>query len=164
MEMWRDIVGYEGIYQVSNKGRIRNKHGRIRKTGNLNGYKTINLYKNNKGKTRYVHRIVAQAFINNYDEKLDVNHIDFNRANNNVKNLECVTRGENFRYSYYNNRVPLPPPQEPKEIMCINDKKTFKSIKEAGLYYKINSSLICNQLKGRNKSTHGKVFKYIEEV
>ena len=164
MEIWKDIKGYEGLYQVSSKGRIKNRHGKLRKLNNLNGYQTIYLYKNNKGKNKYVHRLVAQAFIDNYSENLDVNHKDFNRSNNNVENLECVTRGENFRYSYYNNRVPLPPPQEPKSIICITDNKIFSSIKEASDYYKINCSLICNQLKGRHKHTHGKTFKYIEEV
>lgn len=164
MEIWKDIKGYEGLYQVSSKGRIKNRHGKLRKLNNLNGYQTIYLYKNNKGKNKYVHRLVAQAFIDNYSENLDVNHKDFNRSNNNVENLECVTRGENFRYSYYNNRVPLPPPQEPKSIICITDNKIFSSIKEASDYYKINCSLICNQLKGRHKHTHGKTFEYIEEV
>jgi len=66
-----------------------------------------------------------------------------------------------MRYSFDNNRILTPPPQEPKAIICINDNKMFNSIKEASAYYKINCSLICNQLKGRHKSTHGKVFEYI---
>lgn len=164
MEIWKDIKGYEGLYQVSSKGRIKNRHGKLRKLNNLNGYQTIYLYKNNKGKNKYVHRLVAQAFIDNYSESLEINHKDFDRNNNNVDNLECVTRYENLRYSYDNNRIPIPPPQETKAIICLTDNKKFKSIKEAAFYYKINSSLICNQLKGRHKHTHGKTFKYIEEV
>lgn len=164
MEVWKDIKGYEGIYKISNKGRVKNKKGELLNSSSSNGYQYIGLNKEGKRKNKCVHRLVAQAFIDNYSENLDVNHKDFNRSNNNVENLECVTRGENFRYSYYNNRVPLPPPQEPKSIICITDNKIFSSIKEASDYYKINCSLICNQLKGRHKHTHGKTFKYIEEV
>lgn len=119
------------------------------------------LSKNGKRKHYYIHRLVAQAFIDNYNEELEVNHIDFDRSNNCVENLECITKYDNMRHSLNNNRIPIPPPQEQKAIICSNDNKMFNSIKEAGAYYKINCSLICNQLKGRLKSTHGKVFKYI---
>lgn len=178
MEIWKDIKDYEGIYQVSNKGRIKslarqirykngkiiNRKEQILKESNLNGYLQVPLSKDGKFTHKYIHRLVAQAFLDNYKEDLEVNHIDFNRSNNNVENLECITKYENTMYSYKSNRIPIPPAQEPKEIICLEDNKHFDSIKDASAYYGINSSLICNQLKGRIKSTHGKVFKYIEEV
>lgn len=178
MEIWKDIPEYEGIYQVSNKGRVKslarqirykngkiiNRKERILKKTNINGYLHVPLSQNGKSTHKYIHRLVAQAFLDNYSEDLEINHKDFNRRNNNVENLECITKYENMKYSHNNNRFPYPPPQEPKAIMCLNDNKFFGSIKEASEYYKIHTSLICNQLKGRNKQTHGKKFEYIEEV
>lgn len=129
----------------------------------------IELSKDGRWVHKYIHRLVAEAFFNNYSEDLEINHIDFDKTNNRVDNLECVTRLENMKHAFKHNKVTLPPPQKPKKIICITDNKTFDSIKDASAYYHINSSLICNQLKGKHKSTHGKIFKYkygveLEEV
>ena len=111
-EIWKDIKGYEGKYQVSNLGRVKslqrwsgtkyydrekilssciNKH---------NGYAYVYLMKNNKAKNVRVHRLVAEAFIDNPNNFPEVNHIDCNRANNNVNNLEWCTRSYNIKYSF----------------------------------------------------------------
>lgn len=99
-EIWKDIFGYEGYYQVSNTGKVKNvntnhiKHSTLANTG----YLVITLYKDNKGKTLTIHRLVAQAFIPNPDNKPQVNHIDGNKTNNNITNLEWVTAKENIRH------------------------------------------------------------------
>ena len=108
-EIWKDVVGYEGLYQVSNIGRIKSLQktfigslGRpityavkIMKPVNNQGYKALTLRKNKIRKTLKIHRLVAQAFIPNPENKPDVNHKDLNRSNNHVDNLEWCTRSEN---------------------------------------------------------------------
>ena len=117
MEEWKDIKGYEGFYQVSNIGRVRSldryitrsdgvvqfKKGIIKQPKeNSDGYYTITLNKNGKNKTIGIHRLVAQAFIPNPDELLEVNHIDYDRKNNNVNNLEWCTHQDNIKHSAVN--------------------------------------------------------------
>ena len=109
-EIWKDISGYEGVYQISNIGRVRKTKNRkdglpgnqflyMAKTDNGNGYDYITLHKNGTRKNHYIHRLVASAFIENPQKKNCVNHIDYNRKNNNVDNLEWCTCKENIRHS-----------------------------------------------------------------
>ena len=94
-EEWRQIAEYEN-YEVSNLGKVRNKNtGRILKPACKGGYLSVGLCKDSKGKTIPVHRLVALAFIENPENKPQVNHIDKNRSNNVVSNLEWNTALEN---------------------------------------------------------------------
>lgn len=118
METWKDIPGYEGSYQVSNMGRlrsldrsrtVRNRHGgymvrhdkgcEIHGSDNGNGYLSVRFYKGGKKQVLYVHRLVAQAFVDHPAGCDTVNHIDHNRSNNAADNLEWVSQGDNVRYS-----------------------------------------------------------------
>lgn len=98
-EIWKDIKGYEGLYQVSNLGRVKslgNGKEKIRKTNiSSNGYLSLILVKNKKGKNFSVHRLVAEAFIDNPDNLPCVNHKDENKLNNCVDNLEWCTKQYN---------------------------------------------------------------------
>ena len=107
MEIWRDIEGYEGLYQVSNLGRVRslnyNRTGKVQnmKLGTYpNGYKMVDLKKNKKRKAHLVHRLVAKAFIPNPnpDQLCEVNHKDEDKANNTVDNLEWCSHIYNQYY------------------------------------------------------------------
>lgn len=100
MEQWKQIKGYDN-YECSTEGRIRNKKtGRILKEQvNCNGYKTLTLYQNKYAKNERVHRIVASTFIYGKYYGKDVNHIDGNKLNNRVDNLEWCTRKDNVRHS-----------------------------------------------------------------
>jgi hypothetical protein len=92
---WRDIG--DGTYQVSNDGCVRRvKTGRVLKQGpNSNGYLTVCPYADGKQNTRTVHRLVAEGFVPNPDNKPEVDHIDRNKLNNHMSNLRWVTRSEN---------------------------------------------------------------------
>lgn len=112
-EEWRDIEGYNGAYQVSNLGNVRSfsayrrGNGRLLScTDNGYGYLIVGLNKNNKRKNHYVHRLVAEAFIENPNGYSQVNHLDYNRKNNRVSNLEWCTPQANTRYSSHKGRHP----------------------------------------------------------
>jgi hypothetical protein len=97
-EEWRDILGYEGLYQVSNLGRIRNKRGLIRKpvgAGWKYQYLAVNLSKNDKAALHYIHRLVMFAFVGACPTDMQTNHIDGDKHNNCLENLEYVTNSEN---------------------------------------------------------------------
>lgn len=111
-EQWKPIAGYEGVYEVSNFGKVRSldrtenwKHttryrkGRYLKQMVVCGYCQLELKKNSKGKGFYVHRLVGQAFIANDYAKPKINHIDNNPLNNRVDNLEWCTQSENYNHS-----------------------------------------------------------------
>lgn len=113
MELWKPVKGYEGLYEVSTTGRIRSIERTVphSKSGtrrfpasekmptDVHGYLYCYLYKNGKGRRFAVHRLVAEAFIPNPDKKPEVNHLDGNKYNNCVENLEWVTRKENVRHA-----------------------------------------------------------------
>lgn len=106
-EIFKDVKGYEGIYKVSNFGRIKslgNNYNRKEKilkgTNNGSGYFMVTLSKHGKQKTDLVHRLVAIAFIQNSENKKCINHIDGNKANNCVNNLEWITYSENNIHAY----------------------------------------------------------------
>mgnify|MGYP002622098599 CR=1 FL=1 len=103
-EEWRDVEGYEGLYQVSDLGRVRsfhNQYGRILKPiVTSHGYAQVTLAKNGTMRSRHIHMLVAKAFIPNPENKPQVNHIDGNPMNNRLENLEWVTSQENIRHAY----------------------------------------------------------------
>ena len=131
MEVWKDIEEFKGLYQVSNLGQIRSidriteyKTGAKRLTKgvvlsigkNKLGYSQVGLSKNDKCYSRRVHRLVAQAFIPNPNRYKEINHIDGNKQNNNVDNLEWCNRKQNIRHAinnglrkkYYGRRRDIP--------------------------------------------------------
>lgn len=110
MEEWRDIKGYEGLYKISNIGRVKSyqtfgnnqKIGRehfITPTLTTNGYYRVELIKDNQRKTHRIHRLVAFAFLPNPENKPYINHIDGNRLNNHITNLEWCTQKENNEHA-----------------------------------------------------------------
>lgn len=188
-EVWRDIKGYEGLYQVSNMGNVKslekyivNKNQKLQfynehilKPNIAMGYLKVTLSKGNKQHTLRVHILVAQTFIPNPNNKCEVNHKDGNKLNNCVNNLEWCSRSENEKHAY---RLGLAKPSlkqksavakyatehYSKSIMQYDMNGNF--IKEwesmADIYRKcgINQSLICKCCKHQRKSTHNYIWRY----
>lgn len=115
MEIWKDISNFKGYYQISNYGRVRSltrfdgirerKGQMIKPILKSNGYLQVGLRKKGKRKYMGVHRLVAQHFLDNHENKSQVNHIDCNKQNNNVTNLEWVTPRENLIHAHKNGLV-----------------------------------------------------------
>ena len=145
LEVWKDIDGYEGLYQVSNLGRVRslncyvprrNRWGGITqmyKNGvilastreNESRYLTVSLYKNGKRHLKYVHRLVAIAFVENPNEYQEVNHIDEDKLNNEACNLEWCDRTYNANYGKLKNHF-----RGSKNPSCKLTESDVKEIRE----------------------------------
>ena len=100
-EIWKDIEGYEGLYQVSNLGRVQSLYGkgRILKQSNSTVYPHVSLSKNGQSTTFSVHRLVGLAFVPNPENKPEINHKDGDKNNNVASNLEWITASENQKHS-----------------------------------------------------------------
>ena len=118
-EIWKNIEGYEGKYQVSNLGQVKSMIGQekvLHPKKHRNGHLQIGLHKDKKRKTMYIHRLVAQAFIPNPDNLPGVNHKDENPNNNNVDNLEWCTQKYNCNYGTRVDRIMETKKQQYKKI------------------------------------------------
>lgn len=152
-EIWRDVVGYEGLYEVSTKGRVRNKKTNRILGGAYNqfGYKRIIL----KGKKYLIHRLVALAFIPNPQNLPYINHIDENKNNNDISNLEWVSASYNVSYSIHNQSCKI------KQLdKCGNLIKIWDSIKQIGRETDYHQGNIINCCKGKRRSAYGYCWQY----
>lgn len=145
-EIWKKLI-YQGIdygdyYEVSNLGRIRNSKTKyVRKNCKMkNGYYKINASINGVNKTIKIHRAVAESFIPNPFNKPQINHIDGNKENNNIENLEWVTQTENIKHAYKNDLISIPRGEDRsnsklkiEDVIYIR-KNYFKNSKEFNMY------------------------------
>lgn len=165
-EIFKDIKDYEGIYQISNLGRIKSLHNyrknNILKPKIKKGYYQIGLRKDNKRKWYSVHRLVAQTFLPNENNLPQVNHRDENKLNNNVNNLEWCSVSYN---NCYGTRIKRVKEKTSKKVLQYDLKgnfiKEYKSLSEATKINNIKSisniSLCC---KGKYKQVKGYIWKY----
>ena len=157
VETFVKIEGFEN-YEVSNLGKVRNiKSGRVLKTSlNNNGYLRLFLCKNNKRKHLYLHRIIANAFIDNPDEKPCVNHIDENKLNNDLSNLEWCTARENLIHGTRTKRAAEKCFKKVIQL-DLNDNvlNEFESIKQAGQKTGALARNISSCCNGKRKSAGG---------
>ena len=185
-EVWKDIKGYEGLYQVSNYGRIKSLkrkvyagRGKMRwqyekilsenKT-NGNGYKIVSLNKEGKSKNKYIHRLVAENFLKNPNNYKYINHKDQNTLNNNVENLEFCTAQYNCTYNNahikrglkFRNNL-----SNSKKIYQLDEEnniiKEYPSSAEAGRQLGVTESSISACLRGLQKHSAGYKWKYADD-
>jgi len=186
MEIWKDVIGYEEFYLVSNLGNIKalskikissNKNGkylfttkdRILKPGNDGcGYLRVCLTKDSKRTTKKVHRLVAESFLGLENNQV-VNHIDFNRSNNNISNLECCSILENNRHSRINNRFPklimsdnhkrIMLEVNSKKVICTLSGKIYDSATIAAIELGYKRSTLIHYLLGTRKNKTTLIYK-----
>lgn len=171
-EIWKDIKNYEGLYQVSNLGRIksldrldiygRRVHGRILKPGkDHQGYLGIGLCKEGIRKSKRIHRLVAETFIPNPNKYLEVNHKDEDKENNAINNLEWCDRKYNGNYGTIKERIGNSnrgknagsKNHNARKVRCINTGEEFPTVVAAARRYNISDNTIRDMMKGRQKNS-----------
>ena len=173
MEEWKEIKGFEGVYAVSNYGNVKRlEHYKrcgekgqtfleeriVRQYKNFRGYYRVHLSRRGKNHMRFVHRLVAEAFIPNDEKKPQVNHIDGNKENNNVTNLEWVTNQENNIHAF---DIGL---KQGKKVVIVETNEVFNSISSCARAINGSYSMISRCLNGyTNKPYRGCHFKLLEE-
>lgn len=169
-EIWRDIEGYEGLYQVSDKGRVRSlKYGKehiLKPERTHNGYLRVNLCKNEKQKHFLVHRLVALTFITNPNNLPDVNHKDENKENNRVENLEWCDCKYNINYGTRTQRIAEKNTNgklsKPVLQYTLDGKfvKKWKSVIDVQRNLGYSCGNISSCCLGKRKSANGFIWKY----
>lgn len=170
VEIWKDIEGYEGFYQVSNLGRVKSLRGwsgnkyiqREKILGqhkNDKGYLSVTLIKNREIGYRRVNRLVAKAFVPNPQNKEQVNHIDGNKENNIADNLEWCTCKENINHAWKNG---LATANKAVNQYDLNENfvKKWDSMMEIQREKGFFNSCICDCCKGKQKTAYGYIWKY----
>lgn len=171
-EIWKDIQGYEGLYQVSNFGRVKSldrklknrwgdfiRSGKVMVTNKSNRYFAINLFTNWQFKHCKIHKLVAAAFVPNPNNKPQINHIDGIKSNNHADNLEWVTQAENMQHA---KKMGLRPNFKGEKNPCakLTDEKVTEirskykegstTYRKLGAEYGVSFSVIYNIMRGKN--------------
>ena len=178
-EVWKDIEGYDGLYQISSIGNVRSLNynhieGRVknlRLVYDKNKYLIVCLSNKNRHKNYKVHRLVAEAFMPNPENNPEVNHKDGNKQNNTVGNLEWVTSKENQIHAYKTGLQKSKYGEDHHSSILIsqydlkgNFIKSYKGVCTAAKKLNINACGITACLRGRSKTAGGYVWKYAEKL
>ena len=178
MEEWRDVPGYEGLYQVSSLGRVRapekrDLRGHIRKekpisqSTNWQGRPRVSLRRDGTKRVHFVHRLVALAFVPNPDEKGEVNHINGDKADNRAENLEWCTRSENMLHAEKTGLHSMAPALEAHKVKVCQIAgrvviKAFNSIEDAARETGVNAQNISSAASGRRGTAGGYEWRYYD--
>lgn len=163
-EIWKDIKGYGGRYQVSNMGRVRSfARGaeRILKPDYGYGYYRVSLQKNKEVKRTFVHRLVADAFLENPNNLPIINHKDENRGNNNVENLEWCTQKYNLNYGTRNEKLSARAKRVGQFSLSGELIEVHRSVMIAAKKLGYDYGLIYKCCRDEIKKVYGFVWKYI---
>lgn len=167
-EIWKEISGYNGLYQVSNLGNVRSMpregtKGGIMKLSHYmrNSYLIVQLYLNGKGKRYFVHKLVAQAFIPNPLNKPQVNHKNGIKTDNRVSNLEWVTCQENIEHAYKHR---LHKTEQVIQVECGCIVRVFRNCYYASVQTGINYASIYHCLHGKQKQAGGYEWCYVNSL
>lgn len=187
MEIWKDIKGYKGYYQVSSLGRVKSlsryrpayinnnnkillKEKILKPTIYTNGYEYVSLSKNGERKNYMVHRLVAETFLDNPDNLSCVNHKDENKLNNQVNNLEWCSYKYNANYgtaikrsAETRSKLLLEHNPRSRIVICVETGINYKSTREAGRQTGISCQNISKCCLGKRNTTGGYHWKYKEE-
>ena len=170
-EIWQDIEGYEGSYQVSDFGRVRSldridalghrrKGKMIAITSATNGYRKVGLVKDGITKNHSVHRLVAKAFLSNPSDLPQVNHKDEDKMNNAASNLEWCTQSYNNDYGTRNERTGKANEKPIYVVTSSGHHYFFGSIKKAAELLGLKDCAMSDCLHGRQKSHRGFSFEW----
>lgn len=175
-EIWKDVKGYKGIYQISNFGRVKSlarfiivknhkrflKEKMIKTNIDIYGYEYFIMNKNCHKKHCKIHRLVAETFLENPFNYTMINHKDENKQNNNVNNLEWCNAKYNLNYGNRSKKY-----MKPVAMIDLNTNKIikiFKSLKDVEIELKINHSKVSSVCHNHRKSAGGYKWKFLSEV
>lgn len=171
-EVWKPIKGYEGLYEVSDLGRVKSlprynfKTIRILKpyVNKRNGYVYVQLCKKNRPRIYRLHRLVYEAFhgvdISGYDVNRQIDHVNGDKADNRLDNLELVTQSENVKRAFANGQIR----KVTKKVICLDDGEVYDSLKDAAASLgsdRVGS--IARVCKGQRSHYKHKHFAYYED-
>lgn len=163
--IWKPVKGYEGRYLVSTKGQVYSiiSEKLLKPQKTEKGYFVVELRGGNKRKVKKIHRLVAEAFLENPFSRTEINHKDGNKQNNTVENLEWSTRSENLIHAYSSGLKK----QKTKAVDMFTVYgefiKSFQSQKEAEVNTGIHQGSISGCCRGKNKTAGGYVWQYAIE-
>jgi len=175
MEKWKPIVGYEGLYEISNLGRVKSMARVIKRSINgeqkvgeiflkfelaSNGYYRVSLWKDNVKKNKTIHRLVATHFVNNTNNKKTVNHKDGNKLNNKASNLEWATYCENNGHAFKNKLINTSKQVIQIDPITLNAVNEFESLSDAARKTEANQSHISRCCNNKRKLAGGFKWKF----
>ena len=176
--IWRNVVGYDGLYEVSSDGVVRSlprvchkMEGKVLKeyiylgkvltpSSDRKGYQKVKLYKDGKGKVKFVHRLVLEAFRSNHQRLPQINHINEDKSDNRLCNLEWCSASYNVNYGKRNKALEKPVEQMTKDMVVIG---VFKSTCEASRKTGVKQTNISQNCLGKRKSAGGYIWHYLSE-
>lgn len=168
MEKWKNVIGYDGIYQVSDAGSVRKTSGKkLISSYDSHGYKVVTLFKDGSRRSFKVHRLVASAFIPNPQGKQQINHINSVRHDNRVSNLEWVSPHENSKHAFLFGKGKIAQKaateaaaKKNKRPIVMDGCDIFPSVKDAAKAAGCAPYDVSHVLRGDQRTARGHRFSY----